>query len=70
MSIQLRCPTCRKPVARDDNPFRPFCSERCQVVDLGNWASDRYRVPGEPIAEDDDSDNDPSPEGGAGSGGQ
>ena len=30
------------------NPNRPFCSERCRMKDLGNWASERYRVPGQP----------------------
>lgn len=49
-----RCPTCRAAVRWEDNPHRPFCSERCRMVDLGNWASERYRVTGEPIAEDDE----------------
>lgn len=40
------------------NPNRPFCSERCRVADLGAWAAERYRVPGEPIGEDDESGND------------
>jgi len=30
----------------EGNPWRPFCSERCQVTDLGAWATERYRVPG------------------------
>ena len=28
-----------------DNPFRPFCSERCKLIDFGNWADGNYRVP-------------------------
>lgn len=28
-----------------DNPYRPFCSERCRKIDLGAWASEQYRVP-------------------------
>jgi endogenous inhibitor of DNA gyrase (YacG/DUF329 family) len=32
-----------------DNPSRPFCSERCRLIDLGNWASGDYRVPGEEL---------------------
>ncbi len=28
------------------NRFRPFCSERCQMIDLGTWANEEYRVPG------------------------
>jgi hypothetical protein len=38
----------------DDNPHRPFCSERCRMVDLGNWASERYRVAGAPPGDDDE----------------
>jgi endogenous inhibitor of DNA gyrase (YacG/DUF329 family) len=48
---ELRCPICRGPVARQGNPHRPFCSERCRLVDLGNWASERYRIPGEAVSE-------------------
>jgi endogenous inhibitor of DNA gyrase (YacG/DUF329 family) len=28
-----------------DNPYRPFCSERCKLIDLGQWATDAYRIP-------------------------
>lgn len=45
----MKCPTCGKPVEWNDNPFRPFCSERCQLVDLGRWVEGEYRVPGEPL---------------------
>jgi uncharacterized protein len=41
-----RCPTCRGQVtARDENPAFPFCSHRCQLVDLGRWLDEDYRVP-------------------------
>ena len=36
----------------EGNPDRPFCSERCRVVDLGSWADERFRVPGEPVSEE------------------
>jgi endogenous inhibitor of DNA gyrase (YacG/DUF329 family) len=36
------------------NPHRPFCSERCRLVDLGRWATESYRLAGDPLAEDDD----------------
>ena len=43
------CPVCRKPVAWNaSSPQRPFCSRRCQLVDLGTWASDGYQIPAEP----------------------
>jgi endogenous inhibitor of DNA gyrase (YacG/DUF329 family) len=41
-----KCPTCRKPVEMPDNPWRPFCSERCKLIDFDKWASEEYRVPG------------------------
>jgi endogenous inhibitor of DNA gyrase (YacG/DUF329 family) len=57
----VRCPTCRKPTLWTGNPYRPFCSERCKLGDLGNWAAERYRIPGEkaplPGEHDDDEDD-------------
>jgi uncharacterized protein len=43
------CPTCGKPVEWQDNPWRPFCSERCKLIDFGRWADEEYRVPGQRI---------------------
>jgi len=46
----VKCPTCGKPVPwTPDSPWRPFCSERCRLIDLGEWASESYRVPGEKV---------------------
>ena len=39
------CPRCGEATQLEDNPFRPFCSERCKLIDLGAWASDEYRLP-------------------------
>jgi uncharacterized protein len=39
----MNCPICRKEVSRE-NPDFPFCSERCRIIDLGNWASGKYVV--------------------------
>lgn len=42
------CPTCRKPVKwSSENRYRPFCSERCRLIDFGAWADERYKIPGE-----------------------
>ena len=42
----MRCPICRQGVApRGENATYPFCSERCRLVDLGNWLGEGYRVP-------------------------
>jgi endogenous inhibitor of DNA gyrase (YacG/DUF329 family) len=45
MPTHLNCPICRTPTVWENNPHRPFCSERCRLIDLGQWASDSYRVP-------------------------
>ena len=44
-SETLSCPVCKKEAAWKENPFRPFCSERCRLIDLGKWAAGEYRVP-------------------------
>jgi endogenous inhibitor of DNA gyrase (YacG/DUF329 family) len=46
-----RCPTCRQPIAWDDNPQRPFCSLSCRLIDLGVWLDERYVVRGDPPAD-------------------
>lgn len=44
----VKCPLCKKPaVFGSENPDRPFCSERCRLIDLGAWASESYAVPSE-----------------------
>ena len=40
----MKCPICEKPTTWKDNVFRPFCSERCKIIDLGSWASEDYRI--------------------------
>lgn len=46
MSRVVACPRCKKStVYSDKNPYRPFCSERCRLIDLGQWAEEEYRVP-------------------------
>ena len=39
----IGCPTCKKEVAAEAKQF-PFCSERCRLVDLGNWLDGKYRI--------------------------
>jgi hypothetical protein len=42
----VNCPRCGKSVLWDeDNRYRPFCSERCKLIDLGQWAAESYRIP-------------------------
>jgi uncharacterized protein len=40
----MRCPICKKEIVREGNPYVPFCSERCKLIDLDNWLSGRYRI--------------------------
>lgn len=40
----MKCPICKKPTVWEGNPDRPFCSERCRIIDLGNWSAEDYRV--------------------------
>ena len=48
----VSCPRCGTQVAwLDQNRYRPFCSERCKLIDLGDWAMEKYRVP---VEEDQD----------------
>ena len=45
MSTIVPCPRCGKESLWDiNNPFRPFCSERCKMIDLGKWADEEFRV--------------------------
>lgn len=51
MARTVPCPTCQRPVVwSPESPFRPFCSERCKLVDLGAWVSEQRAIPGEEIA--------------------
>ena len=45
--MKAPCPICKKVVLWEGNAFRPFCSERCQLLDLSGWLGERYRVPDE-----------------------
>ncbi len=58
--VAVNCPTCGKLVEWiQGNPCRPFCGERCRLVDLGEWAAERYRVPGEPAPPPGKPDSEP-----------
>ncbi|MCY4125747.1 MAG: DNA gyrase inhibitor YacG, partial [Pseudomonas sp.] len=45
--LTVDCPTCGAPVEwNDKNTFRPVCSDRCKLIDLGAWASEEHKMPG------------------------
>lgn len=52
----MRCPVCKKQV-KFGEPFMPFCSERCKLIDLGDWASEKYVI-STPISVTPDADQD------------
>ncbi|NWD75654.1 DNA gyrase inhibitor YacG [Pseudomonas gingeri] len=52
--LTVECPTCGAPVEWSAaNLQRPFCSDRCKLIDLGAWASEEHKIPVSPDAEDD-----------------
>jgi endogenous inhibitor of DNA gyrase (YacG/DUF329 family) len=59
--MKVQCPACGKDVIWESTPTRPFCSERCRLIDLGDWAQEKYSVPDEhekpatPSSENDES---------------
>jgi uncharacterized protein len=47
MPASVKCPTCRRSIEWSDQfPFRPFCSERCRIIDLGAWLAEKHVIPG------------------------
>ena len=45
MTLIVSCPTCQKQIEwKSENSFRPFCSKRCQLIDLGEWADENHKV--------------------------
>jgi endogenous inhibitor of DNA gyrase (YacG/DUF329 family) len=53
----IRCPTCLKQFdSAASSKFVPFCSERCQQIDLGRWLGEKFSVPAQRIDEDDEDD--------------
>ena len=42
--LTVKCPICQRPVVWQDSPSRPFCSERCRLMDLGCWVDETYRL--------------------------
>lgn len=52
---EINCPNCgKKNTWHSENKFRPFCSDRCKLIDLGDWADEKHRVAGEHVDLPDD----------------
>lgn len=50
--MKVTCPTCRREIEWATAAFRPFCSERCRLIDLGAWLSEKHAIPGEALPDD------------------
>ncbi|MDI6744394.1 MAG: DNA gyrase inhibitor YacG [Thermodesulfovibrionales bacterium] len=50
--MKIKCPICKKTTTWEENPNRPFCSERCKLIDLGKWVLEEYNIPGEKAEEE------------------
>ena len=47
MPATVKCPTCGRSIEwSEKSPFRPFCSERCRIIDLGAWLTEKHAIPG------------------------
>jgi endogenous inhibitor of DNA gyrase (YacG/DUF329 family) len=46
---KAKCPICKTKFEWEKSEFRPFCSERCKLIDLGQWAGEKYFIPGKKI---------------------
>jgi endogenous inhibitor of DNA gyrase (YacG/DUF329 family) len=47
--IEVSCPNCKKKFEYYSSEWRPFCSERCRLIDLGQWLTESYSVPAEKL---------------------
>lgn len=49
MPLTVKCPTCQSDVKWEaESKFKPFCSDRCKLIDLGDWASEKHAIPVKP----------------------
>jgi len=61
--LRTACPTCKREIEWSAaNPWRPFCSERCKLVDLGAWLAEKHAIPGEPVKSSEDLVGDDEPD--------
>ena len=53
MAVQrVKCPTCQREIDWPQSPYRPFCSERCRLIDLGAWLTEKHAIAGEPASDE------------------
>jgi uncharacterized protein len=60
MARMVKCPTCRRPVEwSEESVYRPFCSDRCRLIDLGAWFDEQHKIPDESGVGPDEAPGDP-----------
>jgi endogenous inhibitor of DNA gyrase (YacG/DUF329 family) len=53
--LTVKCPTCKRSVEwTEGSTYRPFCSNRCRLIDLGAWFSEEHAIPGDPVTDGED----------------
>jgi len=52
--MKIKCPKCGTVTTWEENPWRPFCSGRCKLIDLGAWATEEYRIEAKAEEEEDE----------------
>jgi endogenous inhibitor of DNA gyrase (YacG/DUF329 family) len=61
MATMVKCPTCRRPVEWSEaSKYRPFCSDRCRLIDLGAWLTEQHKIPDESGSEGEEARGDGS----------
>lgn len=59
MAATVKCPTCRRPVVwSESSVYRPFCSERCRLIDMGAWLTEQHKIPDDAGADNDEAPDD------------
>lgn len=59
MAVTVKCPTCGRSIEwSQQSPYRPFCSERCRIIDLGAWLSEKRAIAGTESESEPDSPED------------
>jgi Uncharacterized protein conserved in bacteria len=59
IQLTVKCPTCKCAVIwSHESKFKPFCSDRCRLIDLGEWIMEEKRIPGESLELDINEEDD------------
>jgi endogenous inhibitor of DNA gyrase (YacG/DUF329 family) len=63
MTAIVKCPTCRRQVEwSPESRYRPFCSDRCRLIDMGAWLSEQHKIPDDSASSDNQLNKEPSEE--------